>query len=96
MRSLGRCSAAPSSALVTALDPDCVVVDPRLGEECGPFIAEFTAELAGAAADLAGTLMVVPGEFTDAERYGALAAADAHAVALVSEGGAGAGSALIT
>jgi hypothetical protein len=30
--------------------------------------------------------MVVPGEFTDAERYGALAAADAHAVALVSEG----------
>ena len=35
---------------------------------------------------LTATLMVVPGEFTDAERYGALAAADAHAVALVSEG----------
>ena len=35
---------------------------------------------------LTATLMVVPGEFTDAERYGALAAADAHAVALASEG----------
>jgi hypothetical protein len=34
------------SSLVTTLDPDCVVVDARLGEECGPFIAEFTAELA--------------------------------------------------
>jgi hypothetical protein len=28
----------------------------------------------------------VPGEFFDAERHGALAAADAHAVALVSDG----------
>ncbi len=75
------------SSLVTALDPDCVVVDARLGEECGPFIAEFTAELARRCPlGLTATLMVVPGEFTDAERYGALAAADAHAVALVSEG----------
>jgi hypothetical protein len=64
-----------------------VVIDARLAQECGPFIAEFTAELARRCPpDLAGTLMVVPGEFTDAERYGALAAADAHAVALVSEG----------
>jgi ROK family len=75
------------SSLVTMLDPDCVVVDARLGEECGPFIAEFTAELTRRCpAGLTATLMVVPGEFTDAERYGALAAADAHAVALVSEG----------
>jgi hypothetical protein len=75
------------SALVTTLDLDCVVVDPRLGEECGPFIAEFTAEVARRSPPgLAGPLTVVPGAFADAERYGALAAADAHAVALVSEG----------
>jgi len=30
--------------------------------------------------------MVVPGEFTEAERYGTLAAADAHAAALGSAG----------
>ncbi len=35
--------------------------------------------------DLARTLTVVAGELADAERYGALAAADAHAAALVSE-----------
>jgi predicted NBD/HSP70 family sugar kinase len=74
------------SALVTTLDPDCVVVDARLAEECGPFIAEFTAELARRCPqDIAATLAVVPGEFADAERYGALAAADAHAGVLVSE-----------
>ena len=76
-------------ALVTALDPDCVVIDPRLAEECGPFIAEFTAELARRCPpDVAGNLAVVPGEFTDAERYGALAAADAHAAVLLSEAAA--------
>jgi predicted NBD/HSP70 family sugar kinase len=75
------------SSLVTALDPDCVVVDPRLAEECRPFIAEFTAELARRCPlDLVRALVVVPGEFVDAERYGALAAADAHAAALVSAG----------
>ena len=75
------------SSLVTTLDPDCVVVDPRLAEECGPFIAEFTAELAQRCPpDLVGPLLVVPGGFVDAERYGALAVADAYAAALVSEG----------
>jgi hypothetical protein len=74
-------------SLVTTLDPDCVVIDARLAQECGPFIARFTAELARRCPPgLAGALLVVPGAFTDAERYGALAAADAHAVALVSEG----------
>lgn len=75
------------SSLVTTLDPDCVVVDPRLAEECWPFIAEFTAELGlRCPPDLVRALVVVPGEFVDAERYGALAAADAHAAALVSAG----------
>ena len=75
------------SPLVTMLDPDCVVVDPRLAEECWPFITEFTAELARRCPpNLVRSLVVVPGEFVDAERYGALAAADAHAAALVSQG----------
>jgi hypothetical protein len=75
------------SPLVTTLDPDCVVVDPRLAEECWPFIAEFTAELARRCPqDLVRPLVVVPGEFVDAELHGALAAADAHAAAQVSEG----------
>jgi hypothetical protein len=57
-----------------------VVAEPRLGEECGPFIAAFAAELARRCPPgLAGDVAVVPGEFTDAERYGALAAADADA-----------------
>ena len=74
------------SSLVTTLDPDCVVVDARLAQECGPFIAEFTLELARhCPPEIAVSLPVVPGDFTDAERYGALAAADAHAAVLVSE-----------
>jgi hypothetical protein len=36
--------------------------------------------------DLAGILGIVAGEPEDAERYGALAAATAHASALVTEG----------
>jgi predicted NBD/HSP70 family sugar kinase len=72
--------------LVTMLDPDCVVVDARLGEGCGAFIAGVTAEVEQRCPpDLAGTLTVVAGELDDAERYGALAAADAHAAEPISE-----------
>lgn len=81
--SLVGCAVAP---LVTMLDPDCVVVDARLAEGCGPFIAGVTAEVERRCPpDLAGSLTVVAGELEDAERYGALAAADAHAAAQVSE-----------
>ena len=77
------CALAP---LITLLDPDCVVVDARLAEGCGPFIAGVTAEVERRCPpDLARTVTVVAGELADAERYGALAAADAHAAALVSE-----------
>jgi predicted NBD/HSP70 family sugar kinase len=73
--------------LATLLDPDCVVVDARLAAACGPFIAGVTAELARRCPpDLASSLAVVAGELNDAERYGALAAADAHATALLSAG----------
>jgi hypothetical protein len=52
----------------------------------GPFIAGVTAELERRCPpDLGAALVVVAGELDDAERYGALAAADAHAAALVSE-----------
>ena len=74
------------SSLVITLDPDCVVVDARLAEECGPFITEFTAELARRCPPgIAERLVVVPGEFADAERYGTLAAADASAAVVVCE-----------
>jgi hypothetical protein len=73
--------------LATLLDPDCVVVDARLAAACGPLIAGVTAELARRCPpDLASSLAVVAGELKDAERYGALAAADAHATALLSAG----------
>ena len=72
--------------LVTALDPDCVVVDARLGEAAGLFIAGVTAEVAQRCPPpLAERLTVVPGELDDAERFGALAAADAYAATLISE-----------
>ena len=72
--------------LVTALDPDCVVVDARLGRKAGLFIAGVTAELARRCPpELAGGLAVVAGELQDAERFGTLAAADAYAATLVSE-----------
>lgn len=73
--------------LVTALDPDCVVMDARLADGCKPFIAGATAELARRCPPgLAESLEVVAGELKDAERHGALAAADAHASALLAEG----------
>jgi predicted NBD/HSP70 family sugar kinase len=66
--------------LLTALDPDCVIVDARLAEKCKPFITGVTAELARRCPpDLAESLLVVAGELDDAELYGALAAADAQA-----------------
>jgi predicted NBD/HSP70 family sugar kinase len=80
MAGLGALVGRALGPLVTMLDPDCVVVDARLGDGCGPFIAGVTAEVEQRCPpDLAGTLTVVAGELDDAERYGALAAADAHA-----------------
>ena len=71
--------------LVTALDPDCVVVDSRLGEAAKPFTEVITAELMRRCPpQLAVGLSVVPGELGDAEALGALAAADAYATTLIS------------
>jgi predicted NBD/HSP70 family sugar kinase len=86
MAELGALVGRALAPLVTMLDPDCVVIDARLGEGCAPFIAGVTAEVGQRCPpDLAGTLTVVAGELDDAERYGALAAADAHAAAQISD-----------
>jgi predicted NBD/HSP70 family sugar kinase len=72
--------------MITTLDPDCLVVDARLAEGCRPFILGIRAEVARRCPpDLAGILGILAGELEDAERHGALAAADAHASALVTE-----------
>jgi predicted NBD/HSP70 family sugar kinase len=86
MAELGSYVGRALAPLITMLDPDCVIVDARLAEGCGPFIAGVTAEVERRCPpDLARTATVVAGELADAERYGALAAADAHAAALVTE-----------
>jgi predicted NBD/HSP70 family sugar kinase len=86
MAELGSLVGGALAPLVTMLDPDCVVVDARLADGCGPFIAGVSTEVERRCPpDLAQTLVVVAGELDDAERHGALAAADAHAAALVSE-----------
>lgn len=72
--------------LVTMLDPDCVVIDARLGPQAKPFAAGVTTELARRCpADLGGSVAVVGGELTDAERFGAIAAADGHAAMLLPD-----------
>ena len=71
--------------LATALNPDCVVVDARLGSRTASFMAGVTAQLARQCPrQVAENLAVVAGELADAQRFGALAAADAHAAALLS------------
>jgi ROK family protein len=83
---LGSLTGRALAPLVTVLDPDCVVVDARLGEAAELFIAGVTAEVAQRCPPpLAERLTVVPGELDDAERFGALAAADAYAATLISE-----------
>jgi predicted NBD/HSP70 family sugar kinase len=72
--------------LVTALDPDCVLIDARLGEAAKPFAERVIAELARRCPpELANGLPIIPGELGDAEALGALAAADAHAATLIAK-----------
>jgi predicted NBD/HSP70 family sugar kinase len=72
--------------LVTALDPDCVLIDARLGEAAKPFAERVIAELARRCPpELANGLPIGVGELDDAEALGALAAADAHAATLIAK-----------
>ena len=70
--------------LVTAVDPDCLVVDAGLGESGKHFVAAVRLELGRSCPPpVAAGLTVLAGELRDADRHGALALADAHATALL-------------
>ena len=71
--------------LLTVFDPDCVVVDARLGRAAESFIAALRAQAAASCPrQLLDRLVIVPGELDDAVRTGALAAADGYAATMVA------------
>jgi ROK family len=70
--------------LITAYDPDCVVVDAGLGCWSEYFTSAVISELQRRCPPpVTERLCVVAGNLDDAERWGALALADAHASARV-------------
>jgi predicted NBD/HSP70 family sugar kinase len=72
--------------LVSTLDPDCVVIDGKLGDAARLFAGKVAAEIARRCPpQVAKELRVIPGELGDAEALGAIAAADAYASLLISE-----------
>jgi predicted NBD/HSP70 family sugar kinase len=74
------------AALVSTLDPDCVVIDSRLGAAAEPFAEAVAAQIARRCPpQIAEELRVIPGALQDAEVLGAIAAADAYATMLISE-----------
>lgn len=82
---------------ITAFDPDCVVTDARLGSAGAPFIAGLTAELIRRCPPpLTAGLTILAGGLDDAEMYGALAAADAHAITRAVEATAAASLPAVT
>jgi predicted NBD/HSP70 family sugar kinase len=77
-KDLGALVGRPLGILVTALDPDCVVVDAGLGSAVGPFIDGLGGELAHRCPpELLSRLALVPGLLPDAIAAGAIAAANA-------------------
>ena len=71
--------------LITAYDPDCMVVDAGLGRWAEYFTAAVITELERRCPPpVTERLAVVSGKLDDAERSGALALADAHAAALLT------------
>lgn len=79
-KDLGALVGRPLGTLVTALDPDCIVVDAALGSAVGPFIDGLAAEFAHRCPPvLLSRLTIVPGSLTDASAAGAIAAANAAA-----------------
>jgi predicted NBD/HSP70 family sugar kinase len=83
---LGSLTGRALAPLVSSLDPDCVVIDSRLGDAAELFAERVAAEIAQRCPPvLAGELRVIPGELGDAEALGAIAAADAYATTLISE-----------
>jgi predicted NBD/HSP70 family sugar kinase len=81
---LGRLIGRALAPLLTAVDPDCLVVDAGLGESGQHFVAAVSLELGRSCPPPVATgLTVVAGELRDADRHGALALADAYATALL-------------
>ena len=70
--------------LVSTLDPDCVVIDAKLGDAAELFAEKVAAEIAWRCPpQLAEGRRVIPGELHDAEALGAVAAADSYATMLL-------------
>jgi predicted NBD/HSP70 family sugar kinase len=83
---LGPLAGQALAPLVSTLDPDCVVIDSRLGDAAELFAERVAAEIARRCPpQLAEELRVIPGQLGDAEALGAIAAADAYATTLISE-----------
>jgi predicted NBD/HSP70 family sugar kinase len=83
---LGPLAGRALAPLVSTLDPDCVVIDSKLGDAAKLFAEKVAAEIARRCPpQVAGELRVIPGELGDAEALGAIAAADAYATMLISD-----------
>jgi predicted NBD/HSP70 family sugar kinase len=77
LRDLGVMIGRPMATLVTALDPDCIVVDGSLGQAVVPLAAGLTAELSHRCPPmLMSRLSVLPGTLANAVACGAVAAAN--------------------
>lgn len=82
---LGTLAGQALAPLITAYDPDCMVVDAGLGRWAAYFTTAVVTELQRRCPPLVTErLAVVAGELDDAERSGALALADAHASAMLA------------
>jgi predicted NBD/HSP70 family sugar kinase len=76
---LGSLIGRPLGTLVTAIDPDCIVVDAGLGRAAAPLIDGLTAELTHRCPPmLLSRLAIVPGALPNAWTHGAIAAANAQ------------------
>ena len=79
-KDLGSLIGRPLSTLVTAIDPDCIVVDAGLGRAATPLINGLSAELTHRCPPmLLARLAIVPGTLPNAWTLGAIAAANAQA-----------------
>ena len=84
-RDLGVMIGRPTATLVTALDPDCIVVDGSLGQAAVPLAAGLTAELSHRCPPmLLSRLSVRPGTLANAIARGAIAAANTVAQSLTA------------
>ena len=85
LQELGTLVGQALAPVITAYDPDCMVVDAGLGRWAEHFTTAIVNELERRCPPpVTRGLAVVAGELQDAERSGALALADAHASGLLA------------